>query len=115
MFIALAVVAVLLALAAIGSGLGKLSKHPKAIEPLEQVGVSASSAPALGALEVAGGLGVLVGLYWAPLGIAAATGLALYFVGAVITHLRAGDRAIQPAVALLVLSIGVVVLRVATL
>ena len=115
MFIATVIVSVLLALAAIGSGLGKLSKHPKAIEPLQHVGVPTSAAPALGALEVAGGIGVLAGLYWAPLGVAAATGLALFFLGAVIAHLRAGDRAVQPALGLLVLSIAALVLRATTM
>jgi hypothetical protein len=45
----------------------------------------------LGALKLAGAAGLLVGLAGLPaIGIAAATGLVLYFIGAVIAHLRAG-------------------------
>jgi DoxX-like family len=43
----------------------------------------------LGTLKLAGALGLLVGLGLPVIGIAAATGLVLYFIGAVIAHLRA--------------------------
>ena len=43
----------------------------------------------LGTLKRAGALGLLVGLGLPVIGIAAATGLVLYFIGAVIAHLRA--------------------------
>jgi hypothetical protein len=47
--------------------------------------------PLLGALKAAGAVGLLMGLVWLrPLGIAAAMGLVLYFIGAIATHLRAG-------------------------
>jgi hypothetical protein len=48
----------------------------------------------------------------APLGIAAATGLILYFVGAEVTHLRVGDiaGAVRP-LPMLVLSVGALVAR----
>ena len=54
----------------------------------------------IGALELAGVAGVLAGLLWSPIGIAAAIGLALLSIGAVAFHLRASDRAaeIAPAV-----------------
>ncbi|OBI27679.1 DoxX family protein [Mycobacterium sp. E2238] len=58
-----------------------------------EVGVPRSWLPALGAVKLAGAAGLivgLVGLVGLPvLGIAAATGLVLFFVGAVVTHLRA--------------------------
>jgi hypothetical protein len=55
-----------------------------------KVHVPRSWLPMLGALKLAGAAGLLVGLV-GPLaiGIAAATGLVLYFIGAVIAHLRA--------------------------
>jgi DoxX-like family len=56
-----------------------------------KVHVPRSWLPTLGILKVAGVVGLLVGLVGLPaIGIAAATGLVLYFVGAVIAHLRAG-------------------------
>jgi DoxX-like protein len=55
-----------------------------------RVGVPRSWLPALGALKLAGAAGIVVGVLGLPeLGIAAAAGLALYFVGAVVTHLKA--------------------------
>jgi hypothetical protein len=55
-----------------------------------EVGVPRSWLPALAAAKLAGALGVVLGLLGLrALGIAAATGLVLFFVGAVVTHLRA--------------------------
>ncbi|MEB4212209.1 DoxX family protein [Mycobacterium sp. 94-17] len=55
-----------------------------------QVGVPRSWLPALGAVKLAGAAGIVLGLLGRPeLGIAAAVGLVLFFVGAVMTHLRA--------------------------
>jgi hypothetical protein len=55
-----------------------------------EVGVPRSWLPALGALKLAGAIGLVVGLLGLPaLGIAAGVGLVLFFVGAVVTHLRA--------------------------
>ncbi|HUB55182.1 MAG TPA: DoxX family protein [Mycobacterium sp.] len=55
-----------------------------------KVHVPRSWLPLLGVLKLAGAAGLLVGLVGPPLiGIAAATGLVLYFIGAVIAHLRA--------------------------
>jgi hypothetical protein len=55
-----------------------------------KVHVPRSWLPMLGTLKLAGAAGLLVGLVGPPaIGIAAATGLVLYFIGAVIAHLRA--------------------------
>jgi predicted ATPase len=55
-----------------------------------EVGVPRSWIPPLAAAKLAGAAGLVVGLVALPaLGIAAAVGLVLFFVGAVITHLRA--------------------------
>jgi hypothetical protein len=55
-----------------------------------EVGVPRSWLPALGAVKLAGAAGLVVGpLGLRALGIAAAVGLVLFFVGAVVTHLRA--------------------------
>ena len=47
----------------------------------------------IGACELAGVAGVLAGLMWAPIGIAAAIGLALLSIGAIAFHVRASDSA----------------------
>ena len=69
----------------------------------------------LPACEFAGAAGLLLGLAWAPLGIAAAVGLILYFIGAIVAHLRVGDiKGVgTPAVPLL-LAAGCLVTRVLT-
>ena len=55
-----------------------------------KVHVPRSWLPMLGALKLAGAIGLLVGVVGLPvIGIAAATGLVLYFIGAVIAHVRA--------------------------
>ncbi|OEV03584.1 DoxX family protein [Streptomyces oceani] len=55
-----------------------------------EVGLPPSAIPYLGALKAAGATGLLAGLAGAPgLGLAAGTGLVLFFLGAVGAHVRA--------------------------
>ena len=58
--------------------------------------------PLPAACEFAGAIGLLAGIRWRQLGIAAAIGLVLYFVGAVLSHVRVGDYAglVSPGVML---------------
>ena len=58
----------------------------------------------LGTLLACGAVGLLAGLAVPPLGIAAAVGLVLYFVGALTAHLRVHDRDIGGAVFFLLLA-----------
>ena len=62
-----------------------------------KVGVPESWLPMLGILKAAGALGLLVGLI-------------LFFVGAIITHLRVRDYSIGPAAAFLLLAVAALVL-----
>lgn len=58
-----------------------------------KVGVPASWLPILGALKTAGALGLLLGLAGVPyIGVAAAIGLVLFFLGAIGVHLRAHEH-----------------------
>ena len=116
MFIALVITTVVLALIATASAVMKLRKAPQVVEALHgNVGVPLRYLPVLAALEIAGAAGMLLGLEVEWLGIAAATGLVLYFVGAVISHLRVRDTkgAGQPVLPLL-LSVAVLTLRITT-
>jgi len=90
----------LLAVAATLSATGKLRKDPKVIGMMTHVGVKESQIPLLAYLELLGAIGLLVGLKFHGLGIAAATGLALYFLGAVVAHLRTKDKVADLAPAL---------------
>jgi hypothetical protein len=115
-FIALAIATVLLAVMVTGSAAKKLQKDPQVLDVIGgTVGVAERYLPLLAAVELPGAAGILVGLRLAPLGIAAAAGLVLCFLGAMIGHLRVGDTKglVMPLVPL-VLSVAVLVLRVAT-
>lgn len=69
------------------------------------VGVPESWVTPLGLIKAAGAAGLLVGLIGVPfIGEAAAIGLILFFVGAIATHLRAGNYALGPPAAYLLLA-----------
>jgi hypothetical protein len=92
----------------------KLLGVRQSLEIRDHLGISATNWRGIGLLELAGVIGVVVGLWWPPLGIAAAIGLALLSVGAVVSHVRASDRADQsvPAALGLALAIALVVLHI---
>jgi uncharacterized membrane protein YphA (DoxX/SURF4 family) len=92
MFTAYLVVAILLSLGLVMSGGLKLAKNPQIVEGIGGLGVPLSLFPVLAALEIAAAAGLIIGLWFAPLGIAAGVGVVVYFIGAVITHLRAHNR-----------------------
>ena len=73
-----------------------------------------SSLPILGVLKAAGALGLLIGFRVRLIGIASAVGLTLFFIGAVITHLRARDYSLGNGVPVifLVVVLGALVLEV---
>lgn len=58
----------------------------------------------IGVLQLLGAVGLLVGLAWWPLGVAAAAGLILLMLGAIVTHVRVGDPAVEVAPALVCLA-----------
>jgi hypothetical protein len=67
----------------------------------DHLGVSPLQWRLIGVLELAGVAGVLVGLAWAPIGIAAAIGLALLSIGAIAFHIKASDRVVDMAPAVI--------------
>jgi len=106
------VVVTLLAIAANAfSGVAALVRWKRILPGMAQAGVPESWLTTLGALKTAGAVGLLLGLIGVPLiGIAAAVGLVLFFVGAVLTHLRVRDYSPQ-----LGLAIGFLLLAMAAL
>jgi DoxX-like family len=91
MFVAYTVIAVLLALGLLVSAAAKLRRVPQLVDGFTSLGVPPGMLPFLAACEIAGAGGLVIGLWYPPLGIAAAIGLVLYFVGAVGAHLRSRD------------------------
>jgi len=115
-FIAYIVVSSLLALVCLASGTAKVTKQPALVEQMGGLGVAAKYVPVLGVLLILGAVGLIVGNWAGALGVAAAGALALYFIGAIITHLRAGDaKGSVPTVALALVSAAALVLRVLSL
>jgi len=86
MNIALNIFGALLAFAAIGSAISKLKKVPNVMAAMAKVGVKPNQIPMLAYLEIAGGLGIIVGIWSKPLGILSSACLVLYFAGALFTH-----------------------------
>ena len=81
-----------------------------------EINVSASWIPAFATLQAAGAIGLLLGLVGIPIiGLAAAIGLVLFFLVAVVTHLRSGAYRSLPSplffLALAVATLAVTVMR----
>jgi len=104
-------------LLALVSGLGKLRRNSYIVKTVHDVvGVPIRWFPILAGLEFAVAIGLLLGIRWGPLGVAAATGMALYFIGAIIAHVRVNDtRGTGPALQMLCLAFTALITRTLSL
>ena len=116
MGIAYLVITILLAAIVTFSGIGKIRRDRHIVQVIhEVVGVSLKYFSLLAACEFAGALGVVLGIWWPLLGVAACIGLVIYFVGASVSHLRVGDvKGIGPAAFIFVLAAAALALRILT-
>src|SRR6202051_5224765 len=89
MVLATVIVTVLLAILFPVASSIKLLGAPQSLAIRDHLGVTPARWRVIGLLELAGVIGVLAGLAWWPIGVAAAIGLALLSVGAVAFHVRA--------------------------
>jgi uncharacterized membrane protein YphA (DoxX/SURF4 family) len=112
MFIA---VSLLLATACLVPAAAKLLGHPKMQKSAAHFGIPWRRYRLIGAAELAAAVGVLAGLWWPPLGVAAATGMVVLLLGALTIHRRALDSAKEMAPALLTLAITLAYLAVAVI
>jgi uncharacterized membrane protein YphA (DoxX/SURF4 family) len=112
--VASAAVSIVLAVMLVASAVMKFRRHEQVVTTITGLGVPLSWFPLLGAAEVAGAVGLLVGLAVPPVGIAAAIGVIVYFIGAVITHLRAGDHALVAPLVPGLLAVAALALRIAS-
>jgi hypothetical protein len=110
MFIALSL---LLAAACLVPALGKLTAQPKILASASHFAIPWSAYRLIGVAELAATAGILAGLYWPPIGIAAATGMTVLLVGALTVHQQAGDRPQQAAPAALELALSLAYLAIA--
>ncbi len=97
MYVALSVV---LAAVCLMPGLAKVLGLPRMRESAAHFGIPWRAYQLIGVAELAAAAGVLAGLLWHVLGLAAASGMALLLIGALASHRRAGDaiREAAPAV-----------------
>ena len=116
MFTAYIVVTVLAAAANIFSATLDFIRYKQVLINMAKAGVPESWMTTLGILKAAAGaLGLLIGIGVPLIGTAAAIGLILFFVAAIITHLRARDYSFGLAVVFLLLAVAALVLRLASL
>jgi uncharacterized membrane protein YphA (DoxX/SURF4 family) len=88
MTISLIIFGSVLSFAAIGSAISKLIKVPDVMTAMDSVGVKPNQVTILALLEIAGGLGVILGI-WAPaLGKVSSACLIGYFAGALVAHMK---------------------------
>ena len=58
---------------------------------------------------------MVLGVWWPVMGVAAGIGLVLYFLGAIVSHLRVSDvKGLGPAAFMLVVAAGALALRILT-
>jgi uncharacterized membrane protein YphA (DoxX/SURF4 family) len=116
MHIAYLVITSLFAAMVAFSSLGKIRRDPHQMRVIhETVGVPLKYFPLLAACEFSGALGLVLGIWWPILGVAAAIGLILYFVGATVSHLRVNDvKGIGPPAFMLVVAAAALATRVLT-
>lgn len=116
MFIALLVLGVLLTAIFLFSGARKVAGGDSVRDEAAHLGVPLAGYRAIGVAEAGGAGALLVGLAWAPLGMAAAAGFVVLTVGATVAHLRVADPVGRwaPAVVIAVAASAALWLRIAT-
>lgn len=113
MFVTYVVVTLLTAAANAFSATLDFVRYERVLTVMSNAGVSHRWLNTLGLLKAAGAIGLLVGLLVPPVGTAAAAGLVLFFVAAVVVHLRVGDYSMGLAIVFLSLAIVALALRLA--
>ena len=92
---------------------GKLTNHPQMRASAARFGIAWQRYQLIGLAELGAAVGVLAGLLWRPLGLAAGMCLAVLLLAAILTHVRTGDRGRELMPALLILAIDALYLALA--
>ena len=106
-------ISLLLTAACLLPAAGKLTGQPKMRKSAAHFGVPWPRYRLIGVAELAAAAGILIGLWLHPLGLAAAAGMALLLLGAIVTHRRASDSAKEAAPALAALALTIAYLAIA--
>jgi hypothetical protein len=116
MFLATVVVSTALAAALAFAAIRKLSHRPEVVETYVRAGVPEDRLDYLAAILLAGAAGLILGLVWAPIGVAAAIGVVCYFLVAIAAHVRSDDAVhAHTPIVLELMAVAALVLRLATL
>jgi uncharacterized membrane protein YphA (DoxX/SURF4 family) len=111
--IASLILSVLLALIFLTAGSPKVTNAKSAQPMRDKLQLSSRLWATVGGLEGLAAIGLVAGLFFPLLGVAAAAGLCILMAGAVVTHLRVGDnRGALPAAVLLVVCIATVAIKI---
>lgn len=90
----------------------KLTHTEEVVRSYRRAGVPEDKLSYLAVVLLAGAAGLIVGLFWTPIGVAAAAGLIAYFLIAIGFHVRANDlRRAGTPLAFAVLAAAALVLR----
>ena len=102
----LLILGIALGLTCLASAAGDLRKDPRVVESLYSIGVKDNQLPVLAGLKVLGAAGLFLGIWLPWLGILSAVCLFLYFLIAVMAHVRVGQKVAQfgPALGLTIVS-----------
>jgi len=100
-------ISLLLAVACLLPAAAKLTGQPRMRESAAHFGIPWPRYRLIGVAELAAAAGILIGLWWHPLGVAAAAGMTMLLLGAIITHRKAADnvKEMVPALVGLVLTL----------
>lgn len=116
MFVATVAVSVVLAGLLVLSAFIKLTRREPFVQGYLRVGVPENRLNLLASILLAGATGLIAGLWWAPIGVAAAVGLTCYFVAAIAAHMRADDaRNLPTPLTYLALAVAALLLRIASI
>jgi uncharacterized membrane protein YphA (DoxX/SURF4 family) len=103
----------LLAAACLVPALAKLTAQPKMLASASHFAIPWPSYRLIGVAELAAVAGVLAGIFWRPMGVAAASGMAVLLIGALTVHRRVGEGLQAAAPAVLALAVSLAYLAVA--
>jgi hypothetical protein len=115
MFVATAIVSVLLAALMIYAAVRKLTHQEQVVANYRRAGVPEGWLNYLAIILILGAGGLIAGLVWVPIGITAAIGTIGYFLGGIAFHLHAGDtRSLPTPVIMATLAAAALTLRLTT-
>jgi hypothetical protein len=110
------IVSALLAAILAAAAVRKLSHREEVVASYERVGVPPDQLDHLAFILLAGAAGLVLGLFWAPIGIAAGIGVTCYFVLAIAAHIRHHDEQHLPTpLTIELLAIATLIARVISL